>query len=294
MIAVDYPGIGESTHQDDRAIEGWADDMHQFCDQVIGKYARVRLMGHSLGGLHALALLCDKTFKLRVSRCLLISPWLYIEGKEYNPSWMNFARELPDFFQSSIIPSILTKLSSGSIQLAGWSNPERTSLQAAKLVTSYGMLQGQAGNEQMVRLALSKADVHLPQNMKDPIIVFHGRKDNLVLEHTSMELVRLLQERSCNAQFISLECADHNSIIAHPENLAVVMSILVGNVDEWVPPAPLSPAEIKKRTRPIPVGGPSPLNRNTRARATTPRTPKTPKRGRKNSWSTERRSPSKD
>jgi pimeloyl-ACP methyl ester carboxylesterase len=233
VIAVDYPGIGESTIQEDRTLGGWADDMTQFCDQVLGKYSKVRLLGHSLGGLHALALLSDKSFKARVTRTVLLSPWLYIEGDKFNPSWMNIARGLPDVFQSSIIPMMLTNLSSGSIQLAGWSNPQHTQLQAAKIISSYCKLQGHAGNEQMVRLALSKSETYLPQDLESPVVIYHGTKDSLVLGESVSEVVRLLVERNCSTTLISIPDGDHNSVLADPENLSKVMESLVGT-SEWL------------------------------------------------------------
>ena len=156
IIAVDYPGIGESTYQEDRTLGGWADDMHQFLDQMVGQNSKVRLMGHSMGGLHVLALLSNKPFKARVVRTVLLSPWFHMDGDEYNCMWMNMAHRMPDFVQSSIIPAMLTNMSSGSMQLLGWSNPQHTLIKAASMVTSYSMLQGQAGNAQMIRLALSK------------------------------------------------------------------------------------------------------------------------------------------
>jgi pimeloyl-ACP methyl ester carboxylesterase len=228
IIAVDYPGVGESTLQVDRSLGGWADDMTQFCDQVLGLESEVRLLGHSLGGLHVLALLSDRTFKTRVQRVVLLSPWLYVEGKEFNPLLINVARRLPSYFQSQIIPTVLTTLSSGSIQLAGWSNPHHTQIQAAKIVTSYGKLQGQAGNEQMVRFALSKSEMYLPQDLEARIFIYHGSKDHLVLEKAVLEMVQLLRERNCKVTFKSVEGGDHNSVLAASDNLQSVMESLAG------------------------------------------------------------------
>ena len=229
IIAVDYPGVRESTWQEDRSLGGWADDMTQVCDQLIGSETPVRLLGHSLGGLHVLALLSDKTFKARVERVVLLSPWLYVEGTEFNPLLINVARRLPEYVQSRIIPTVLTSLSSGSIQLAGWSNPHHTQIQAAKIVTSYGKLQGQAGNEQMVRFALSKSERYLPQDLDARVFIFHGSKDTLVLDKAVLELVQLLRERNCKVTFKSVEGGDHNSVLAASDNLQNVMASLAGS-----------------------------------------------------------------
>lgn len=232
VIAVDYPGIGESTIQEDRTLSGWADDMTEFCDQILGKFTKVRLLGHSLGGLHALALLSDKKFKPRVVRTVLLCPWLYIEGDEFNPSWIKIARGLPDVFQSAIIPMILTKLSSGSINLAEWSNPQHTQLQAAKMISSYSKLQGHAGNEQMVRLALSKCETYIPQDLDSPVVIYHGSQDHLVLEESISEIVRLMVERNNSTTLIKIPGANHNSVLSDPDNLSKVMESLVGTA-EW-------------------------------------------------------------
>jgi pimeloyl-ACP methyl ester carboxylesterase len=232
IIAVDYPGIGESTFQEDRSLGGWPDDMQQFCDKVLGKGSRVRLLGHSLGGLHALALLSDRRFKARVERVVLLSPWRYIEGEEFSPFLISMARNMPHYIQSQIIPAVLTSLSSGSLQVAGWSNPQHRQINTAQIVTSYGCLQGQAGNEQMVRFALSKSEMYVPQDLEAPIFVYHGNKDNLVLETAVLELVELLRERNCKVTFISVSDGDHNSIMAEPKNLNSVMESLVGTDSE--------------------------------------------------------------
>jgi pimeloyl-ACP methyl ester carboxylesterase len=233
IIAVDYPGIGESTFQPDRTLDRWADDMSQFLDKVLGRCSKVRLLGHSLGGLHVLALLSNKSFKKRVVRTVLLCPWLYIEGDQFNPLWMKVTRKLPGVFQSSIIPFVLTGLSSGSMKMATWSNPEISQVQAAKLVMEYAYQQGHAGNEQMVRFALSKSDTYLPQETESPIVVFYGKQDPLVLESSTVEMIRLLKERKCNVTGIAVEDCDHNSILSKVENLIQVMSSLVGDADTW-------------------------------------------------------------
>jgi pimeloyl-ACP methyl ester carboxylesterase len=233
IVAVDYPGIGESTFQPDRTLDRWADDMSQFLDKVLGQHSKVRLLGHSLGGLHVLALLSNKSFKKRVVRTVLLCPWLYIEGDQFSPLWMKVTRTLPVVFQSSIIPSVLTGLSSGSIKMATWSSPDISQVQAAKLVIEYAYQEGHAGNEQMVRFALSKSDTYLPQETESPILVYYGKKDPLVLESSTVELIRLLKERKCNVQGIAVEDCDHNSVLSNVENLIQVLASLVGDADTW-------------------------------------------------------------
>eukprot|EP00536_Pseudo-nitzschia_multiseries_P008342 jgi/Psemu1/287725/fgenesh1_pg.210_\ len=230
MIAIDYPGIGESTVQEDRTLGGWADDVSEFLDHL--GITTVRLLGHSLGGLHVLALLSNRSFKQRVIRTVLLSPWLYIEGELFNPTWMKLTHILPDFFQSTIIPFVLTGLSSSTINLATWSNPELGQFQTLKLVMDYTYLQGQHGNEQMVRFALSKCETYLPEE-SGPIIIFHGTDDTLVPEQRTLELVRALKLRNCDVSYTSVEGSDHNNILSKTDNLINVMACLVGDSDTW-------------------------------------------------------------
>jgi len=230
IIAIDYPGIGESTFDVNRTLGGWADDVSEFLDRLNLK--RIRLLGHSLGGLHVLALLSNKSFKKRVVRTVLLNPWLYIEGASFSPNWMKVTHVLPDVFQSSIIPYILTGLSSSSIKMLGLSNPQQIEFQATKLVMDYAFLHGQAGNEQMVRFALSKYETFLPNDI-GPILIFQGRDDKIVSESRSQELVRLLKERKCNVSYTAIDNCDHNSILSKTVNLIDVMASLVGDADSW-------------------------------------------------------------
>jgi len=233
IIAIDYPGIGESTFEANRTLGGWADDVSEFLDRLNLK--RIRLLGHSLGGLHVLALLSNKSFKKRVVRTVLLNPWLYIEGASFSPNWMKVTHVLPDVFQSSIIPYLLVGLSSSSIKMLGWSNPQQIQFQATKLVMDYAFLHGQAGNEQMVRFALSKYETFLPDDIgpKSPILIFQGRDDKIVSESRSLELFRLLKERKCNVSYTAIDNCDHNSILSKTVNLIDVMASLVGDADSW-------------------------------------------------------------
>jgi alpha-beta hydrolase superfamily lysophospholipase len=65
---------------------------------------KIRLLGLSLGGLHIIELLSDRSFKDRVIRVVLLSPFIYHKGdEEFTPSWLTIARGLPGVFQSSIV-----------------------------------------------------------------------------------------------------------------------------------------------------------------------------------------------
>jgi len=238
MIAIDYPGIGESStfsveeEEEERSLAEWGDDLTYFCDTVLGQDAKVRLLGHSLGGLHVLALLSHSKFKKKVLRTILLCPWLYLDGEEFNPMWIRLTHGLPSVVQSRIIPTLLTGLSFGTVNLATWSRPTQFSVQAAKLVTDYCFLQGPKGSQQMVQLALSKCETYLPHDLPDsPIVIYHGRQDQLVLEKSTQELTRLLNERHCQATHIILDDCDHNSVLSCRDNLRRIMSKLVGDDD---------------------------------------------------------------
>lgn len=233
-IAIDYPGVGESTMVEERSLAEWGDDLSYFCDTVLGVDSKVRLLGHSLGGLHVLALLSHSKFKKRVIRTILVCPWLYLDGEEFNPMWIRLTHGLPAVVQSKFIPYLLTGLSCSTVNLASWSRPAQTSVKAAKLVTDYCFLQGPKGSQQMVQLALSRCETYLPHDLPEsPILIYHGRRDPLVLERSTIELARLLNERTCDAKHISLDDCDHNSILSNIDHLGHVMSNLVGDDDTW-------------------------------------------------------------
>ena len=80
----------------------------------------------------------------------------------------------------------------------------------------------------MVRFALSKSDMYIPQDLEARIFIYHGSKDQLVLDKAVLELVQLLRERNCKVTYKSVEGGDHNSVLAQPENLQAVMESLSG------------------------------------------------------------------
>lgn len=234
IVAVDYPGIGESTFQEGRSLSSWGDDMNQFCDIVLGASTNVRLLGHSLGGLHALALLSDRTFKGRIARTVLLCPWTYFNGGEkLHPQWVNLAQHLPKVLRDSVLPTVVSNFSVGTIQLVNWSNPQHSHVQAVKIVSEYSACQGNAGNEQMVRLALSTSELYIPSNLQSPVVVYHGRKDQLVLLESVQELVHQMNLRRCNTTLIVNDSADHNNILADPDNLSKVLGSIVGDAGSW-------------------------------------------------------------
>jgi hypothetical protein len=87
----------------------------------------------------------------------------------------------------------------------------------------------------MVRFALSKTEMYIPaQEVENPIIIYHGGKDGLVLENFVKELVRLLREHNCRPRLVRIHDADHNSVMSDFDNLTnkVMRSSLFGEADE--------------------------------------------------------------
>jgi pimeloyl-ACP methyl ester carboxylesterase len=114
MIAVDYPGIGESTPVPNRTLEGWAIDMNEFCEKVIGP-SNIAVMAHSMGAPHALALLNHAPLSARIRCVTLVAPWLVIDNSKVIPWFLGVARKLPTVFQDSIIPSFATTMTTSSL-----------------------------------------------------------------------------------------------------------------------------------------------------------------------------------
>ena len=48
IIAVDYPGIGESSSVLGRTLDEWAIDMEEFCEKML-QYNKIPLLAHSMG-----------------------------------------------------------------------------------------------------------------------------------------------------------------------------------------------------------------------------------------------------
>jgi pimeloyl-ACP methyl ester carboxylesterase len=222
IIAVDYPGIGESSSVLGRTLDEWAIDMEEFCEKML-QYNKISLLAHSMGAPHALALLRSKPMSQRIRSVTLVSPWLPFKNSQ--PWFLNVARQLPIVFQDSLIPSFATTMTTSSLSMAGTVAmcSKSTKMFVVQEVTGYGKFQGQAGNKQMVRLALETIEID-PLSSHITVFIFHGKKDNLVQEGACLQLIKAWTDNS--PKFTSLERADHNTILANG-NLHTILATLV-------------------------------------------------------------------
>lgn len=222
IIAVDYPGIGESSSVSGRTLDGWAIDMDEFCEKML-RHNKIPLLAHSMGAPHALALLKNKPMSQRIRSVTLVSPWLPFKNSQ--PWFLNVARQLPMVFQDKLIPCFATTMTTSSLSMAGTVAmcSKNTKMFVVQEVTSYGKFQGQGGNKQMVRLALETIEIYpLPSHIM--VFIFHGKKDNLVQEEACLQLMKAWTNNS--PIFTSLERADHNTVLANG-NLHAILKTLV-------------------------------------------------------------------
>ena len=225
IIAVDYPGIGESSPVLDRTLVGWAVDMDEFCEEMFGD-SRIALLAHSMGGTHAISLLSHARLNQRIRSVTLVSPWLPFENSTDTPWFLDVARQLPTVFQDNFIPFFATTMTTSSLSMAGTVAmcSKSAKMFVVQEITGYGKFQGQAGNRQMVRLALDPIDIDaLPSHIS--VFVFHGNKDNLVHEGACLQLIESWMDNS--PTFVSFEMADHNTVLAN-DNLHTILATVVG------------------------------------------------------------------
>jgi len=209
IIAVDYPGVGDSSPQADRQLIDWPRDLHEFCNQILGEETEFALLCHSMGGPHALAVMTDTTLSSRISRATLVSPWLPFDD---NNSWfLTAARNLPSFLQDSVIPSIATALTTSTLSMAGSvaACGDKAQLAVTQRIVGYSQKQGQEGNRQMVRIAIG-ASLIIPSSVSYPVHVFCGAKDELVTEESCQKLIALM---GGGAVYTGVKNADHNSVM---------------------------------------------------------------------------------
>ena len=220
MIAVDYPGIGDSSPVPERKVVDWQSDVEEIWDAILGETTR---------------------FHLATTRWEDHMPWQYChllscKNDSFQPPWSALgsplktrllktvatkwflcaARHIPSFVSQIIVPIIVTGAASTSRAMVG-SLPSSVppDLALAKHITDYAAKKGQANKQQMVQLALGTT-VSLPKtNPKVPITIFVGTKDGLVSQASCQLLVDKLAKSSPNAKTILkiVDRADHNSVM---------------------------------------------------------------------------------
>ena len=191
LIAIDYPGIGESTTVNDRTLASWAADVEQFCHQVLlpQQHESISLVGHSLGGPHALAvwarLLASDRMTINIANLTLVAPW--VGDADTNPWWMRYGvQTLPQTLQRSYFPSVAASLLVGSSYLTYpfryvVPNEKQLLLRTVQQVHAYHRCQGSAGNRELVRLALeasTKSDFWDPLLAEIAVLCQQNEKDS--------------------------------------------------------------------------------------------------------------------
>lgn len=208
MLAIDYPGIGDSTPWQHRTISDWPVDVEEFCTAIFGPRTQVSILAHSMGGPHALA--CLTTLPHRVARATLVSPWL-------SPFFAQ--TKWPTFLQESIIPRLVTTTTSSTLSMVGSVSSASENVRLTKQIVEYSGKQGQEGNRCMVSLAIGES-LQLPETPWFPIYVYCGTKDHLVSEESCKKLVDTI-----GGTYTAIEGADHNSVMGKksmPEILATL------------------------------------------------------------------------
>jgi len=249
IIAIDYPGIGETTYSsssngndndDDDDDRQWAQDVYEFCNKMLGKHVQLSIVAHSLGAPRALALLHHSKLQKRIRTVVFVSPWILLRKNHHNSnkktaekSWLlNTILRMPPWFQEKVFPFALTSLLTTNDLLSNQCCGACTCSKsiAKKVIHGYARVQGQRGNRQMVKLSL--VETTLPTLTYAPSIklhIFHGKKDVVVPEDTCKLLVEYWKDLGHEPTFFhSIDEADHWTIMnGH------VSSILETVTEEW-------------------------------------------------------------
>jgi pimeloyl-ACP methyl ester carboxylesterase len=271
IIAIDYPGVGDSTIQPNRKFTDWPVDVLDFVNTIVGPTAKFALLCHCMGGPHALAIMDHPLLQKRILSSTLLSPWLLpfslssnMETKTFGTRFLQASRSLPTVVQDSVIPSLATMMTTSTLSVAGSvggsvggsqqqeGQSKQQSLAITQRIVSYSSKHGQAGNHQMVRMALQEQlviptnhtnddnddDDDIGNTKKDDdadstchcpyaISIFCGDKDELISQDSCRQLTECLRCSShcTNVQFFSIEGANHNSIMG-VESLSRILSTL--------------------------------------------------------------------
>ena len=261
IVAIDYPGVGDSTIQPNRKFADWPLDVLDFVNITMGPTAKFAILCHSMGGPHALAVMAHPLLQKRILRATLVSPWLLPlsltnnnNEKTFGSWFLQASRSLPTVVQDSVLPSLATMMTTSTLSVAGSvagsqqqeEQPNQQSLAVTKRIVAYSSKQGQEGNRQMVRMALQEPlviptnhtndeiDVGNKTNDADcvccypfAISIFCGDEDALVSQDSCRQLMECLRCNSncTNVQFCSIQGANHNSIMG-TEKVSTILSTL--------------------------------------------------------------------
>ncbi|KAI2506843.1 Alpha beta hydrolase [Fragilaria crotonensis] len=254
IVTIDYPGIGESSPQNNRTLTDWPNDVLEFVHFLWGPNKSLALLSHSMGAPHALAIMSHPILSQRISRATLVSPWIVLSPTSTSslPStgwgWSNNQTWMPSVVTDSLLPSLATTWTSATLSMAGSiatcqsstvssstsSGTSALNLLATQRIVGYSHLQGQEGNRHMVRLALRRIEPddeqHVPYPF--PLLILCGDNDPLVSPKWCRHYVRDLVKRtrsgdddSASIEYRTIPGANHNSILGGA-NLTLVLESL--------------------------------------------------------------------
>jgi pimeloyl-ACP methyl ester carboxylesterase len=257
LVAIDYPGIGESTPCPNRTLMDWPRDVKEFVVAKWGPNTSFALLAHSMGATHALYVVADPDIAPRISRWTLVSPWILLPNDWW--TWMS-QTWIPSVVNQTILPHMTTTWTastlsmSGSISTCSTTTTTTTKTKTTKIsnrkeqhhlnrsrnidithrIIAYSYHRGQEGNRQMARLALQphpwpESLDRIPTNFGMPIWIVCGDDDHLV----SPESCRKLQQQLGGpTKYATFPNVNHNSILSGIY-LAQIFATLTNH-----PPAP--------------------------------------------------------
>jgi pimeloyl-ACP methyl ester carboxylesterase len=215
LIAIDYPGIGESTPFPDRTLTDWPQDVKEFVVAKWGPTTSFALLANSMGATHALYVVADPEIAPRISRWTLVSPWILLPNDWLTSMW------IPSIVIQTILPRMITTGTASTLSMAGsmaslTSDESRQFPSSQKIdithrIVAYSYHQGQEGNRQMARLALKphKWPESIQRNDGIPIWIICGDNDHLVSPESCRKLQKLLRGPTLYSTFPR---SSHNSI----------------------------------------------------------------------------------
>ena len=263
IIAIDYPGVGDSTIQANRKFADWPLDVLDFVNVIVGPTAKFALLCHCMGGPHVLAVMAHPLLQKRILHATFVSPWLLPLSltdknmkKTFGERFLQASRSLPTVVQDSVLPSLATMMTTSTLSVAGSvagsqqqeEHSYQQSLAVTKRIVAFSSKQGQEGNRQMVRMALQEPIV-IPTNCTDDevdvsnrnsdadgvcccpyaISIFCGDEDALVSQDSCRQLMECLRcSSNCtNIQFCSIQGANHNSIMGTDKVSTILSTVCV-------------------------------------------------------------------
>jgi pimeloyl-ACP methyl ester carboxylesterase len=223
LVAIDYPGIGESTPFPDRTLTDWPQDVKEFVAAKWGPTTPFALLSHSMGATHALYVVANPELAPRISRWTLVSPWILLPNDWW--TWMS-QNWIPSVVNQTILPHMTTTWTASTLSMSGSMAtstsegsrqiPRSRNTDVTHHIIAYSYHLGQEGNRQMARLALKphkwpESLDGIPSNFGMSIWIVCGDDDHLVSPESCRKLQNLLGGPTHYATFPRV---NHNSILS--------------------------------------------------------------------------------